>query len=166
MSAFPRAAWWRHWFDDRFRTPAAIYGLIVYSALLLTTSDHHESVGEVVLVSATTLIIFFVAHVFAQTLADHGRKRLWASTAGALEHSAGMLYAAVPPTIALLLAWWQGASTDDATEAALWTAVAVLGVLGYLAYARTGSSRGMRIVGAIGTAMLGALIAVLEYAFH
>lgn len=162
----PPRTGWHAWFDSRFRTPAAIYGLVVYSALLMLTADHEDDVIEVVIASVATLLIFFIAHVFAYTLADHGTHRLGVAVRYALTHSAGMLWAALPPTVVMLMAGSEGLTADEASSYALWATMAVLAFLGYVAYSRTGAKMGVRILGAIGTALLGAFVALLEYAFH
>ncbi len=156
----------RAWFDSRFRSPAAIYGLIIFSSLLMITADHEDDTVTVVITSAATLVIFFIAHVFAHTLADHGEHRLGVATRLALTHSAGMLWAAVPPAVAMLIAGAQGASASDASDYAVWATMAVLAFLGYIAYSRTGAHWAIRILGAAGTALLGVFVAILEYAFH
>lgn len=161
--AHPR---WHAWFDARFRSPAAIYGLIVFSALLMIGSDHEDDTVEVVLVALATLVVFFIAHVFAHTLADHGTRRLGPAIRYALTHSAGMLWAAIPPSLAMLIAGAQGMTAGDAADYAVWATMFVLAFLGYVAYSRTGAHWSLRILGAIGTALLGAFVAILEYAFH
>lgn len=165
-TATPATSRWHAWFDARFRTPAAIYGLIVYSSLLMITADHEEDVMIVVITSVATLVVFFIAHVFAYTLADHGVHRLGVAIRYAVSHSAGMLWAALPPTIAMLTSGMSGLSSEDASENALWVTMLVLAFLGYVAYSRTGARIAVRVLGAIGTAFLGAFVALLEYAFH
>lgn len=157
---------WHTWFDARFRSPAAIYGLIVFSALLMISADHEDDVPTVVLTASSTLVIFFIAHVFAHTLADHGKHRLGVAIRYALSHSAGMLWAAVLPAIAMLIAGAQGQPAIDAADYAVWATMAVLAFLGYIAFSRTGAHWSIRILGAIGTAFLGVFVAILEYAFH
>lgn len=163
MDEHPR---WHAWFDARFRSPAAIYGLIVYSALLMIASDHEEDTTDVVVTAVATLIVFFIAHVFAHTLSDHGRHRLGRAIGYAVTHSAGMLWAALPPTLAMMIAGAQGLPAADAADYAVWATMAVLAFLGYVAYSRTGAHWSLRILGAIGTALLGGFVAILEYAFH
>lgn len=157
---------WHAWFDARFRSPAAIYGLIVYSSLLMIAADHDNDTVTVVITAASTLVIFFIAHVFAHTLADHGKHRLGVATRYALVHSSGMLWAAVLPTIAMLIAGSQGLSAEDASDYAVWATTVMLAFLGYVAYSRTGARWFVRVLGAAGTAVLGVFVAILEYAFH
>ena len=52
------------------------------------------------------------------------------------------------------------------TLLALLLVMVVLGVLGYSAYAQRGAAVWVRIVGAIGTALFGFVVFVLNYAVH
>lgn len=154
------------WFDARLRTAAAIYGLIVFAAFLAISSDHAEDAWEMLATAATSLVVFFLAHVFAHTLTDHGRHSLRRATVDAVQHAAGMLYAAIPATITLIVCGVQGVSADDTYEAAMWVTIAVLALLGYIAYGRRGAHLVIRLLGALGTAFLGAALVLLEYAIH
>jgi hypothetical protein len=48
----------------------------------------------------------------------------------------------------------------------MWVTVAVLAILGYLAYWRRSAHVLVRLLGALGTTALGLLIVALEYALH
>lgn len=154
------------WLDARFRTASAIYGLIVFAAFITISSDHAHDAWDMLDTAVWTLIVFFIAHVFAHTLTDHGEHGLGRSLRHAMQHASGMLYAAVPATIVLVVAGIQEAPVDDAYEASMWTTVAVLAVLGYIAYWRRGAHIVIRLLGAVGTAALGLVIVLLEYAIH
>jgi hypothetical protein len=153
------------WFDNRFRTPVAIYGLVVYTTFVLIAEDEGD-VGYLLAASISTLFVFYLAHVFAHTLADHGRHPLGQATRLAFMHSLGMLYAGAPTTIAMLIAAQVTTKADEVADAGIWTAVGMLAVLGYSAYARTGAKMWARLLGAIGTALLGLLVVLLEVVFH
>ncbi|MEV7828497.1 hypothetical protein [Microbacterium enclense] len=156
----------RAWFDVRFRSPAAIYGLIVFAAFVTIADDHAETVGEVLLSASSSLVVFFIAHVFAHTLTQHAEHGLWHATLDGVRHGAGMLYASVPSVLALVFADAAGMSVDDASELCGWATFVVLGILGYFAYARRRAHLVMRLLGAFATACLGLFIVVLEYAVH
>jgi len=161
---------WR-WIGDRLFTPDAIYGLILFSALISATSDANETAIEVLLIAGFTLVTFWAAHVFASTMATHGvgdeaGDALGASIRRAIGHSSGMLYASVLPSLALLLGVFGVLSTDDAVSLALLFAMILLGVLGYESFARRGRSRPVRVVGAIGTAFFGFLMILLNTVVH
>jgi hypothetical protein len=156
----------RTWFDARFRNAAAIYGLIVFAAFVTIGSDHAEDAWDLLDTAVWTLLIFFIAHTFAHTLTDHGERGLRAATWHAMQHAAGMLYAAVPAALVLVVCGVNGVSADDAWRASTWATTVVLAILGYLAYAQRGAHPVIRVVGALGTAALGWVIVILEYAFH
>lgn len=157
---------WRAWFDTRFRTPATIYGLLVYASLLLVMSDHEEDVLTCVVEAVSILIVFFIAHLFAHTIADHGEHPLSTAIRDAFAHSSGMLYAAIPATAAMFIAGLSGDDADDASGWAFIVAVITLGVLGWLAYSRSRAPIWARVAGALSTALLGGFVALLEYASH
>ncbi|MGP3536302.1 hypothetical protein ACTU3I_16015 [Microbacterium sp. RD1] len=154
------------WLNARFASAAAIYGLIVFSAFLAISSDHAEDAWDMLDTSAWSLVVFFLAHVFAHTLTDHGARGLGPATWHSIQHSAGMLYAAIPSTIVLIIGGIQGAPADDVYEATTWVTLVVLAILGYVAYWRRGAHLVVRLLGALGTAVLGLIIVALEYSIH
>ncbi|WP_396641760.1 hypothetical protein [Microbacterium sp.] len=160
------AAGFGAWLRRVFGGPSAVYGLILYSALIAGVSDESTDALEVLFVSLFSLIIFFIAHVFAHTLSDHGEKGLRDALRGGLAHSAGMLYAAIPSTLVLIVGATTRMDAEDAVSIALLIANIELGVLGYSAYAQRGAPRIVRVLGAVGTAILGFAITVLNYAVH
>lgn len=156
----------RAWFDVRFRSPAAIYGLIVFAAFVTIADDHADSVWDVLLSASTSLVVFFIAHVFAHTLTEHADHGLRHATREGMRHGAGMLYASVPSVLVLVWAGLTGVSIDDAADLSMWSTFLVLFLLGYSAYRRRGARVFGRLVGGFATACLGVFIAILEYAIH
>jgi predicted anti-sigma-YlaC factor YlaD len=161
----------RLWVRDHFVTADAVYGLILYAAIVGAVSDDDSDSLEVLIFSVVSLFIFWGAHVFAGTIATHGVKGGTETTLGhaiarSIGHSAGMLYAAILPSFVLLLGVFQVLGTDDAVSLALLVAMVILGVLGYQAFAQRGSPVIVRILGAVGTALFGLLMIVLNIAVH
>jgi hypothetical protein len=154
------------WLDVRFRSPAAIYGTIVFAAFLAIGSDHAEDPMDLLDNAILSLIVFFLAHVFAHTLTDHGEHGFRSALRQAVTHSAGMLYAAIPPTLVIVIGSFTDASVEDLYDITVWVTIAVLAVLGYVAYWRRGTHLAIRLLGAFGTGLLGFLLVVLEYAVH
>jgi hypothetical protein len=152
---------------ERLVTPDAVYGLILFSALIGAVDDDNSEALEVLFVAVTSLVIFWGAHVFAGTITAHGADmRLGAATRHAIGHSMGMLYAAILPTLVLLLGVFHVMSADDAVSLALLVSTVILGVLGYSAFAQRRAHIVIRILGAIGTALFGLLMIVLNIAVH
>jgi len=161
--------WWRRvaaWFDVRFRSPAAIYGLIVFTAFVTIAEDHAVDIGDMLATSVASLIIFFIAHVFAHTLTEHSEHGFRAASRHALRHGAGMLYASVPSIAVLVIVDASGGNLGDAVDACMFTTFGVLAILGYHAFQSRRAPIWARLLGALATAMLGLFIVALEYGFH
>lgn len=157
----------RTWVRERLLTAEAIYGLILYTALVAGVSDDDSNAVEVLVISVVSLLIFWGAHVFAQTLAAHGaEKKLSVALGHAVNDSSGMLYASVLPSVPLVLGAFSIMTTDDAVSLSLLIAMIVLGALGYNALGERGKHPVLRVLGAIGTAFFGFLVIVLNIAVH
>lgn len=151
---------------ERFATAPAIYGLIVYEVLIAATSDDEHEAIFVLLWSAIALLVFYLAHSFAEALAAHEQPRIRAAIRKGFSHSIGMLYAAILPSIALLVCAALGVHAEDASGWALLVGLIVLGYLGYQAMADRGAKVGARIIAALVTALLGFIIMVIDYLVH
>lgn len=157
----------KEWIRSNLVTPDAVYGLILYSALIAAVSDEDDDAFDVLLFAGLTLIIFWGAHVFAGTVAGHGEEaRLRTALRKSFAHSSGMLYASILPSIPLILALFSVMSTDDAVSLSLLIAMIVLGILGYWAFARRKSPVIVRVFGGIGTGLFGLLIILLNIMVH
>lgn len=157
----------RAWLSARFVTVDAIYGLILYAALIAAVSDEEAHSFEVLLVSVLSLVIFWGAHVYAGTIVNHvSNTPLHTAIWRAMRHSGGMLWAAVIPSIPLVLGAFKVIADDDAVDLALFIATIVLGILGYVALTKRGARMVVRIFGAIGSALFGTLIIALNAAVH
>ena len=169
MSAVVEPTRWQRvkaWLDVRFRSPAAIYGLIVFTTFVTLADDEAHDVAEVLLNSTSTLVVFFIAHVFAHTLTEHGEHGLRGSTRNAMRHAAGMLYASVPSILALVFGILTHQSVSDAVDNCITAMFVVLAILGYQAFRRRGYRVFGRLMGALATSFLGIVIVILEIAVH
>jgi hypothetical protein len=156
---------------EHFVTADAVYGLILYSALIGGVSDENSPAIEVLVVSASSLLVFWGAHVFARTIAAHGVKDGAEMTLGdasrhAFRESSGMLYAAILPSVPLIVGSFGLLTSDDAVSLSLLIAMIALGVLGYRAFAQRGSRVVTCVFGAIGTAFFGFLVIALKVIVH
>jgi len=161
----------KSWIRQRFVNPEAVYGLILYSALIGGVSTEDTSSLEVLVVSVFSLVIFWGAHVFSRTIASHGvtdgtETSLRTATRLGFVESSGMLYAAILPTLPILLGVAKVMSTDDAVSLSLLVAMIVLGVLGYQSFAQRQARVITRILGALGTAFFGLLMIILNILVH
>ncbi|MDO7882940.1 hypothetical protein [Antiquaquibacter soli] len=157
----------RSWLSDRLVTVDAIYGLILYAALVGAVSDDDSNSFEVLALSVFSLVIFWAAHVYAGTIVNHvGNVPLRTAIGKAIGHSSGMLWAAILPSLPLLLGVFGVLSVDDAVDYSLLIVTLQLGVLGYVALKNRGAGHAARIFGAIGCALFGTLIIALNSAVH
>lgn len=157
----------REWVSDKLVTVDAIYGLILYAALIAAVSDEESHPVEVLLVSVISLVIFWGAHVYAGTIVNHvGKTPLHSAIWKAMRHSSGMLWAAILPSVPLVLGAFHLIADDDAVDYALLIVTVQLGVLGYIALKNRGTGMAARIFGAIGCALFGSLIIALNAAVH
>ena len=162
----PKASRFRAWMRERFASPEAVYGLILYSAVIAGASDEHSDSAEVLGIALPTLLIFYLAHVFAMTLSVHGDQGFRKAVAHGIHHSSGMLYASIIPTIPLVYGAFGRIESGDSVDLALLLVSLTLGVLGYSAYAQRGAKVWVRLLGAFGTMLFGFVVLVLNYAVH
>jgi hypothetical protein len=159
------------WIGSQLVTADAIYGLILFSALVAVISTDHSDSWEVFWVSGLSLVVFFVAHVYAGTIANHGvvdghEVTLGHAFQSALGNSSGMLFASVLPAIPLLLGIAHLLSYGTSVDDSLYVVLVILAVLGYLSFAQRKSKMVVRIFGALGTALFGLAIIILNSAVH
>ena len=160
-----------HWIERRLVTSDAIYGLILFSALIAVASDDHGNSVEVFLVSGASLVVFWAAHVYAGTIANHGAKaedhdRLGVSFRAAIGHASGMLYAAIIPSIVLLLGALPVLSYNDSVDDSLIVVLVMLAAIGYDTFARRQARIVVRIFGALGAALFGFFMIILNTIVH
>ena len=160
----------RRWLRELLATPSAVYGLILYQALIAAVVGDDDPMIETWLAtifSVISLLIFFSAHVFAEWVAAHGPLNARGAFRRAVAHSAGMLISAVPSTVILIVCSFLGIAAEPAEDLALLSAVVVLGYLGYEAFAQRGAAMWARILGgALGTALLGTFVIFLNFLVH
>jgi hypothetical protein len=113
-----------------------VYGTITVGALLAAESDLHDTYPETVGSVVVALLIYWLAHSYAELLGHRlaTRERL---TVGALGHALGRDWAIVRgaggPLLALLIAWAAGATQEAAITVALWICAGSLVVFELLA---------------------------------
>ncbi len=152
------------WVRERLATAPAIYGLIVYEVLIVADSDEEDDPVAVLLVAVSSLLVFYLAHAFAESLAGHGRHRLGAAVRHGFVRSLGMLYAAVLPTLVLCICILAHLHADAASAWTLLAGLLTLVFLGYQAMAERGYTVGARLLGGLAAAVLGFVVMLLKYA--
>ncbi len=152
-------------------TEEGIYGSVVLAGVIASSSSAGADANATLLFVLVTIIVFWLAHVYAGTMASYGHGASEHSTAltlrealrGSLRRSLGLLAAAVLPSIALMLGAF--GALDDGTSVwiALWSGVALLGLIGYLANRARGSKWPACLFGGLTSASFGVLIIIAKW---
>ena len=135
-----------------FATEESVYGLILVSGMIVVAGGYGESSWSVFWTVVITVLVFWAAHVYAGTVA-HGLGHdspvgLGDAFRASLKRSIGLLASALFPSAILLLGATRAIPDQVALWTALWACVAVLAVLGFIAFRRRGAAWPMQIVGA------------------
>jgi hypothetical protein len=151
-------------------TARAIYGQILVTSLVAALSeDPAIAAGYVLLSVIVTMIIFWAAHVYAETLSKSLETRRvvrWHDVRVSAAHEWPLVQAAFPTSIVLALGAVGALSRDTAVGLAIGVGVATL-FLGGLAVARaSGSSWLASIIGAAISGSLGLVIVGLKALVH
>ncbi|QDO89804.1 hypothetical protein FNH13_16895 [Ornithinimicrobium ciconiae] len=153
----------------------AIYGVVLVAGLVVIVSDSAAASWAVLAKVLATLVVFWLAHVYAGVVAhlgdrqDHGvpvRTRLAASVRHAVAHSWGMLLAGLVPTLLLVMGVLGLVSDRTAIWGTLWAAVGVLGGLGWLGVASWSPRPSRWLLGAVVTSVLGLVLIGLKALVH
>lgn len=132
------------WASLAFSTDS-VYGLIIVAGMLVVSTNLTVTSGEALLSVATTLLVFFAAHVYAATVSYLAARetrgaRLGQALAHGVRESAGLLVAGAIPVVMLALGLIGVVQDAEAVWLALGVDVLLLGVLGwFIAAARTRS---------------------------
>jgi hypothetical protein len=151
-------------------TPELIYGTIISSAVIAVAEDD-DSDFDVFVVTILTMLVFWVAHVFAIAVANHGKRDgriigIGQAFRDGVQHSRGLLYASIVPLLFLILGFTGVLDEDTAYVVALLVGTLVLAVLGWMAFAERGSPWPVRVLGCLGTALLGLVIVLFKVFLH
>ena len=146
-----------------------VYGSIIVSGLIAASGGSEAPVWRTLLFIVITVVVFWAAHVYARAVASHGEptpdgtpRSIQESYREAVEGSKGLLAATVAPALVLLLGVFGLIPDNSAKWIALWVSVAVLAIVGYIAYSRKGARWWVRILGAISTASFGLVIVLAK----
>ena len=169
----PSSQGWRVWQDPRtsFVTEESVYGTLLVSGMIVVSGTYGASSWATFVSVLGTVIVFWVAHVYAGTVAGHGvtegaEVTLKTAFRRSLRRSMGFLTSALIPSFLLLIGALRVIPDVIAIWLALWVGVVILGALGYRAFALRGSEWPVRILGSLGTAALGIAMILLKALIH
>ncbi len=148
----------------------AIYGLILVSGMIVVSYDLTGTSLSALITVVVTVIVFFLAHVYAGTLArlaaTDGKAGLPESLKGAVHHSLGMLLISLAPVAVLLLGVTRVVPDDTAVWFALFIDALALGILGWLAVAKWTHHWWLRLASALITAAFGGVLILMKAFIH
>ncbi|MBW9095227.1 hypothetical protein JNB62_16205 [Microbacterium jejuense] len=153
---------------DAYSGEHAVYGLVLVTALIAVGWEE-DTDFEVLLFVVGTVVIFWLAHIYAAVVASRAErpaKPLPAAIAGGARHASGMLVAMLVPAALLLLGTLGLVEEYTAYFLALASGIVMLAVIGYANAARNGSSWPWRIAGLVATTVLGMLVIGLSILAH
>ena len=128
------------WFESHeVNLAGAVYGTILATSVIAAASAKKgPSLGVLVLTVSVTVLVFWLAHVYARALAQSvsaGTRITWAELRVLGAHEWPLLQAALPPLAFLLLGWLGLYERPAALWLAVGSGVAMLVAWGFL-YAR------------------------------
>lgn len=151
-------------------TEESIYGLILVSGMIVVSRTLAGASAAVVSTVIVTVVVFYLAHVYAGTLAHmavaDGHGNFAASLRTAARRSSGMLAVALVPVAVLLLGVVKVVDDDTAIWAALGVDVVLLAALGWSAVARWNMNVWARLGSALITAAFGVIVMALKAVIH
>lgn len=145
-----------------------VYGLILVSGMIVVSNSVAGTSVDALITVVVTVAVFFLAHVYAGTLARVAAERsgVRRSMIAAAHHSEGMLFVAVVPIVILVLGATHVVDDEFAIWAALVADTVLLGVLGWVAVARWTPRFWPRLGSALITATFGLALTGLKALIH
>ena len=148
----------------------SVYGLILVSGMIVVSNSLVGTSFNALITVIVTVLVFYAAHIYAGTLArlaaTDGAAGFFPSLRASAKHSRGMLVAAVPPLVILLLGVWHVLEDDTAIWIALMVDAGLLAVLGWFAVARWTKKLWPRFLSAFITAAFGMVLVALKAFIH
>lgn len=146
-----------------------IYGLILVAGMIVISRNLAGSSGEALSTVLSTLLVFFIAHVYAATVARLAKAEnggLGESLRHGIRESLGLLVLGAVPVFVLSLGVVGLLRQTDAVWGALVVDGILLGVLGWFITAARTKSFWARIGGTLLTAGCGAIMILLKVLIH
>ena len=154
---------------------AGVHGVVMVSGLIVIVNETSDSAGEILIKIVATVVVLWAAHIYAGTVAKmatlaegdaSAHENLPRAISYAIDHSWGVLLAALIPAMVLLLGVIGLLTHHNAIWGALWADVALLGVIGFLGVSRWTDRLEMRALAGVGTALLGIVLIALKALVH
>jgi hypothetical protein len=146
-----------------------VYGTIVVGAVLAAETAQRETYAETIGGVVLAVVLYTLAHAYARSATDRLREKQPLTITGfrsAVVNELAILAGAALPLLALILAGIAGAKLSTALAAGLWTSVALVVLVEFVAGVRAGA-RGRELAAqtAVGVG-LGLLVVAMRAVMH
>jgi hypothetical protein len=158
-----------HWWASIAANPrGAIYGTIVATAVIAAAAVSHEPAGIILAETVATLLVFWLAHVYADLGAQalHEGKRDLKAVPAIMARELSMVAAPALSIVFLLLGTLGLLDEGVAVRLALWNGVAQLAGWGITVERRLGQSWPAALLGGLVNGAFGLVIVGLEVLLH
>jgi hypothetical protein len=148
---------------------SAIYGTIAVGALLAAESVRRETYGKNIEAVVITLLIYWLAHAYADLAAVRLRSGARLTIGGlgkTMLHELPLLAGATIPLAILLICWAAGTRLSAAVIAALWTSAAIVVTIELSAGIRGRLGARQFLAQVLVGAVLGSLVIFLKVVLH
>jgi tetrahydromethanopterin S-methyltransferase subunit G len=148
---------------------AAIYGLMTVGALLAAESANGETYAETVGAVAITMLVYWLAHSYAEFASDRlaeSQPARFAMLGRIMRNQVAILFGAAIPLLALLIDWVVGASLSTAVTTALFTSAGMVVLIELVAGLRAKQTGRELLLQTLFGAVLGLLIIALRLILH
>ena len=146
----------------------AITGTVVCAAAIAGGAGHLESTGQLSLLIAGTVVIYWIAHLHAITIGSalNRHHHPVAAVRHAFWEALPILGVSLVPLGVLLAMRLLGASLSTGAWTALYSTIVLLAIYSYHAGARGGLSLPGRLTSALVGALVGLLVVILKALLH
>jgi hypothetical protein len=146
-----------------------VYGTIVVGAVLAAETAQRETYAETIGGAVLAVLLYTLAHAYARSATERLREKRPLTVTGfrnALVSEFAILAGAGLPLLALILSGIAGAKLSTAIAAGLWTSVALVVLIEFVAGFRAGArGRELAVQTAVGV-VLGLLVVAMRAVMH
>lgn len=171
-----RSSRWRHlaartldWIEPDQNPAGVVYGTLLVGAVLASESVRRETFPGTLEATALALLLYWLAHAYAETLGRRLEDQIPLSAASflrSLVRDRAILRGASTPILALLIAWAAGGSLATAVLVAIWTSVASIVAFELVAGIRAQMRRTELVVQICAGAVMGLSVIALRALLH
>ena len=157
------------WFVQSEDPAGLLYGAIISAAVLEGAGDHTDDTRGIVFVTASVLVIYWLAHVYIYATSRQLRgdaTSLPRRLASSAWHEASVLNGGVPAIIVYVAATAAGADKLLARTITMIFTVLLLMLVGYLSTRESGRTGRLAAIDTVAAGMLGILIIAANSLLH